>query len=67
MVPAIWAGGVAVWFQEAAVSEHPRHHAQGAKQEGRATASAVDEEESRDGEDDLEDVLDARGGEEVVT
>ena len=58
---------MAVWFQEAAVGEYPCHHAQGAEQEGRATAPTVDEEEGRDGEDDVEDVLDARGGEEVVT
>lgn len=67
MIHALGAGVVAVGFQEPAVGEHPGHHAQGAEQEGRAPAPAVDEEEGRDREDDVDYVLDARGHEEVVT
>lgn len=57
---------MAVGFQESAVGEHPCHHAQGAEEEGGAAAPAVDEDEGRDGEDDVDYVLDARGDEEVV-
>ena len=66
VVDALGAGVVAVGFQEPAVCEHPGHHAEGAEEEGRAAAPAVDEEEGGDGEDDVDDVLDAGGDEEVV-
>ena len=66
-IHALWAGVMAVGFQEPAVGEHPRHHAQGAEEEGRATAPAVDEEEGRNSEDDVDDVLDTRGDEESIT
>ena len=63
---ALGAGVVAVGLEQAAVGEHPRHHAQGAEQQGRPAAPAVDEEEGRDGEGHVDDVLDAGGDEEVV-
>ena len=66
VVDAVGAGVVAVGLEEATVGEHPGHHAQGAEEEGGAPAPAVDEEEGRDGEEDVDDVLDARGDEERV-
>ena len=66
VVHAVGAGVVAVGFEDPAVGEHPGHHAQGTDHEGRTTAPAVDEEEGGDGEDDVDDILDARGDEEVV-
>ena len=66
IVDAVGAGVVAVRLQEAAVGEHPGHHAQGAEQEGGATPPAVDEEEGWDGEDHVDDVLDAGGDKKIV-
>ena len=66
VVHTVGAGVVAVGFQEPTVGEHPGHHGQGADYEGGTTGPAVDEEEGGDGEDDVDDVLDARGDEEVV-
>ena len=66
VVDAVGPGVVAVGFQQAAVGEHPGHHAEGAEEEGGAAAPAVDEEEGGDREEDVDDVLDAGGEEEVV-
>jgi len=63
---AAGAGVVAVGFEDAGVGEEPGHHEGGADEEGGAAAPAVDVEEGGDGHDDVDDVLDGGGEEEVV-
>ncbi len=63
---AAGTGVVPVGFENAGVGEEPGHHEGGADEEGGATAPAVDVEEGGDGHDDVDDVLDGGGEEEVV-
>ena len=67
VVDAVGSGIVAVADEDAAVGEEPGHHEGGADEEGGTTAPAVDVEEGRHGHDDVDDVLDRGGHEQVVS
>ncbi len=59
-----WGRGLAVGGHEAGVGKHPRHHENGANDEHGSASPAVHEEQSGDGHENVDDVLD-RAGDEV--
>lgn len=66
VVDAVGAGVVAEGGEQAGVGEHEGHHPDGAEEEGGPPAPAVDVEERRHCEEDVDDVLDRGRHEEVV-
>ena len=55
--------GLAVGGQQTGVGEHPGHHEGCSDKKGHSAAPAVDIDESENGHEDVDDVLDARGDE----
>jgi len=58
---------VAVACEYASISEKPSHHQNSANEEGRTTAPAINVEEGRNCHDDIDDVLDRGGKEEIIS
>lgn len=58
---------VAIGCHQTGVGKHPSGHEKGAYDERNAAAPAIDEDESKDGHEDVDDILNRRGDEIVVT
>ena len=63
---ALGAGVRAVGRHQASVRKHESHHAKSAHKQRWPTSPAINVEQRRNGEDDIDDVLDRRGNEQIV-